>query len=136
MIFCSISFYAYPIPISYLCPREVVLSVIPYFLDPQNLLDWLYQLNVALKHKALPFIPKSNQHFQLLLYLIFLKTSQIDSKGGKKKTKTKNHKTLHLLPEGMNPTVYLRHSLTLKLYQINVIFFSHVLCNINAQKRG
>lgn len=134
MIFCSIPFYAHPIHISHLCPREVVLSVIPYFLDPQNLLDWLYQLNVALKNKALPFIPKSSQRLQILLYLIFLKTSQIDSEGGKK-TKPRKHKTLHLLPEGMNQTVYLGHSLTLKLYQINVIFFSHVLCNINPQKR-
>lgn len=86
--FCVILLFSillHLIPISHLHPREVV---IPYFLYPPNILDWLFRLNIILKNKALPFIPQSDQPLQLLLYLIFFKTPQIDFWKTKKKSKT------------------------------------------------
>lgn len=86
--FCVILLFSillHLIPISHLHPREVV---IPYFLYPPNILDWLFRLNIILKKQSPPFHPPIRPTLQLLLYLIFFKTPQIDFWKRKKKSKT------------------------------------------------
>lgn len=55
--FCVILLFSillHLIPISHLHPREVV---IPYFLYPPNILDWLFRLNIIFKKQSPPFHP-------------------------------------------------------------------------------